>query len=165
MPPIPIYEQSIQTQDQRVLDRRSEIRWWEKPLEVVKTYPRASQDTGFRIVPPEGQLNTVHGNVAENKGQHHTRHTEQPERQISLESSDRTAFLFHFGLIWFAFMCFSSFMDLCCFCNCPPAPYSVKWTLWTFLFCILFSKYIVLYNVTNPVYIFCGLLGLLLFLF
>ena len=26
MPPIPIYEQSIQTQDQRVLDRRSEIR-------------------------------------------------------------------------------------------------------------------------------------------
>ena len=98
MPPIPIYEQSIQTQDQRVLDRRSEIRWWEKPLEVVKTYPRASKDTGFRIVPPEGQLNTVHGNVAENKGQHHTRHTEQPERQISLESSDRTAFLFS---LWF----------------------------------------------------------------
>lgn len=88
-------------EDQRVLDGGCKVRRVEESLEVVHAYPRALGDSGCRIEAAERDLYTVHRNVAEDEGQDHTRNTEKPKRDVSLEGSDGPAFLLCF--CWFLF--------------------------------------------------------------
>ena len=49
----------------------------EHPREMLQAHPRAAPDTKHRLVILKGNLNAIHGHIAEHKHQHHRRHQKQ----------------------------------------------------------------------------------------
>ena len=57
--------QGIQADAQRIADDGPEAMVGDKLPEVIQSDPGASQDSPHRLIPPEGNLHPVHGDIAE----------------------------------------------------------------------------------------------------